>query len=209
LRNFIYVVATVTRLVGLFGAPAYASVPDVPTPSQVLTPKDPFQDASPQGNAPVGGGVNENSGPGPYVPSEDVVQPPAAPYDIPAPPVFVPQPEPVAPNSKNPEESYVDPSGFQSDEGYNYGDGDVLYYVFANPDSAFEILARWYIIIMFVAIALLVQTIIMKPRMDEEDIEFDDEPKKQIRPQDDPSFDPDAPREFEPHPDYGTPPVRL
>lgn len=54
--------------------------------------KDPSQDPYPQGNAPVGGGTNSDSGPGTYVPPQEMEQPPAQTYVPPPPPPPAPPP---------------------------------------------------------------------------------------------------------------------
>lgn len=71
--------------------------PTPPTPEQ----KDPSKDPYPQGNAPEGGGLNEDPGPGDYVAPENMVQPPAEPYVAPAPPTPV---EPTIPEGSEPDD---------------------------------------------------------------------------------------------------------
>jgi hypothetical protein len=93
-----------------------------PPPKGELTPKDPSQDPWPRGNAPVAGGPNADPGPGPYVPPEEMEQPPATPRVNPPPPVSpppnvhedpapAPRPEQEAPTPVSPAEDYSPPPG--------------------------------------------------------------------------------------------------
>jgi len=59
--------------------------------------KDPSLDPAPRGNAPEGGGRNQDSGPGTYIPPTEMDQPPATPYMAPAAPEPVVSPAPVGP----------------------------------------------------------------------------------------------------------------
>lgn len=60
---------------------------------ECLTPKNPAEDPAPQGNAPVGGGRNDTSGPGVFIPPAEMTRPPAVQPPPPAAPA--PQPAPV------------------------------------------------------------------------------------------------------------------
>lgn len=97
---------------GMTGTPPNCETPPVPvcppgmtgTPPNCLEWKNPSQGSFQQGNAPVGGGNNDTSGPGEYIAPSAMTQPPAVqPAPPPAP---APQPAPVgnepAPNP-NPE----------------------------------------------------------------------------------------------------------
>lgn len=79
--------------------------PPVETPPTTTPPtlvaKIPSQGSGPRGNAPIGSGVNEDRGPGTYVPPAAMEQPPAAPYVPPAAPTPV-VPAPTAPTPNNP-----------------------------------------------------------------------------------------------------------
>lgn len=59
------------------------------------------------GNAPVGGGVNADPGPGEYIAPEQMEQPPAAPYVPPPPPAPVPPAPAPAPEPGEPEPAPV------------------------------------------------------------------------------------------------------
>jgi hypothetical protein len=209
LRKFIFVVTAVTMLVGLFGAPAYASVLDAPgSDSSVTAPG-----AVPNGNVPP-----ENP---PVVPESkdpsNMVAPPEGVYPQPI------QDPAVTPDSDNPGSYINDPDvpnpGPRADD-MNSGYDDTYYVYDSNDydysyDGGFDLFAFWAempwivppMLLLAAGMAVAIYSA-FTPRMDEEDYEPEDEPKKEIRPQDDPDFDPDAPRELEPHPDYGTPPVR-
>lgn len=65
-------------------------------------PKVPTDDPGPKGNAPEGEGVNQDPGPGTYIPPEEMEQPPAAPRVNPP----APKPAPSTP----PKESTPDPA---------------------------------------------------------------------------------------------------
>ena len=56
------------------------------TTSSKLTPKDPSQDPAAQGNASVGGGKNQDPGPGTYIPPESMARPPSTARSNPAAP---------------------------------------------------------------------------------------------------------------------------
>ncbi|MBC7943154.1 hypothetical protein H7X68_01495 [Candidatus Saccharibacteria bacterium] len=58
-----------------------------------LAPKIPSEDPAPRGNAPTGGGRNQDPGPGTYIPPSQMERPPATPRRNPAPPV-APAPAP-------------------------------------------------------------------------------------------------------------------
>lgn len=60
-----------------------------PKPTPSLAPKDPSKDPAPQGNAPEGGGLNEDPGPGEYIAPSDMVQPPAETRVDPPKPTYV------------------------------------------------------------------------------------------------------------------------
>jgi len=120
--------------------PTPTTVP-TPTPTPTLAPKDPLQDPVNQGNAPTGGGKNQDPGPGVYVPPEAMVTPPPAPRinptvptatvqatPTPAPttaptaaptpvptaaptPIPTPAPEPSAPTPSDPATGYAPPPG--------------------------------------------------------------------------------------------------
>jgi hypothetical protein len=87
-------------------------------PPVVIEAKIPSQGSYPQGNAPVGGGRNDTSGTGTYIPPQEMQQPPAV---QPAPPAApAPQPAPVgnepapnpnpAPFTPAPQEPGVNPA---------------------------------------------------------------------------------------------------
>ncbi|MNH49912.1 hypothetical protein D3C73_15070 [compost metagenome] len=63
------------------------------TPPNCIERKIPSQGSGPQGNAPVGGGRNDTSGPGTYIPPQEMQQPPAVQPPPPAAPA--PQPAPI------------------------------------------------------------------------------------------------------------------
>ena len=77
-------------LVGLFACLVIFLHPQGETAVQETTQQalanDPSQDPYAKGNVPLGGGPNEDAGPGPYLPLECVVQPPSTPRVDPAPP---------------------------------------------------------------------------------------------------------------------------
>ncbi len=60
--------------------------PPETSPPTTLEEKDPKQDPASQGNAPVGGGTNQDPGPGKYVAPTDMQQPPDTAYVAPAAP---------------------------------------------------------------------------------------------------------------------------
>ena len=64
-----------------------------------LAPKEWWRDPYPQGHAPIGGGENEDPGPGPYVPPEDMPSPPPTPYTPPPSPTATPTATPTPPPS--------------------------------------------------------------------------------------------------------------
>lgn len=99
-------------------------------PGPKLEPKDPSKDPYPQGNAPVGGGKNQDPGPGTYITPEEMEKPPATPRVNPAPPLPTtkegtvkppvgsipdptppPAPEPQAPTPEEPAAGTVNPPG--------------------------------------------------------------------------------------------------
>lgn len=99
------------------------STPESPGPSDTPTPspKDPREDPANNGNAGDGGGRNEDSGPGTYVPPKDMEQPPDKPRenppapekDKPAPPKVTPTTggnRTVAPSSQPVNDGNVDPN---------------------------------------------------------------------------------------------------
>ncbi len=86
---------------GFVPPPPPAAPPGTPENPPQIDAKIPGQDPYPQGNAPVGGGPNANSGPDVYIPPAEMTQPPATPYVPPAPPAPVP-PAPQPPTSSNP-----------------------------------------------------------------------------------------------------------
>lgn len=69
--------------------------PPPPPTSPPVEEKNPSLDPGPQGNAPEGGGRNEDSGPGTYIAPEQMEQPPAIPYVAPDAPEPVVTPVPV------------------------------------------------------------------------------------------------------------------
>ena len=69
-----------------------------PPPEKPKPGKDPAKDPYPNGNAPDGGGKNNDPGPGPYVPPQEMERPPETPRENPAPP----PPKPPAPKPNNP-----------------------------------------------------------------------------------------------------------
>ncbi len=71
-----------------------------------IEPKDPSQDPWQQGNAPEGGGVNHDPGPGTYIPPTQMEQPPETPRVNPEPPA----PAPPTPNPSNPTPPVPDPT---------------------------------------------------------------------------------------------------
>jgi len=88
------------------------------TTTTTVGPKDPSQDPGPQDNAPDGGGPNKDSGPGEYIPPDQMEQPPAQPRVNPPPPTATtttslptPAPEPSAPTPEEPADSYTPPPG--------------------------------------------------------------------------------------------------
>ena len=106
--------------------PTPSTPPPTPETPPVLTPKDPSQDPYPQGNAPEGGGLNEDPGSGEYIPPAEMEQPPSTPYVPPQPPAAdpyvppigstpdptpAPTPEPTAPALESPSEGYSPPPG--------------------------------------------------------------------------------------------------
>lgn len=115
---------TVAYIMVRCGNPVYPgkpNLPEVPTDNPVcpwnpalppdspdcLEPKDPGQDPAPRGRAPVGGGENDDPGPGPYVPPEEMEKPPATPRvnpttPPPAPPAPAPGPSPAPVPTKDP-----------------------------------------------------------------------------------------------------------
>ncbi len=68
-----------------------------------LAPKIPSEDPAPRGNAPTGGGRNQDPGPGVFIPTEKMERPPAAPRRNPAPPAPAPRPAPVPPVGSTPD----------------------------------------------------------------------------------------------------------
>lgn len=90
-----------------------------------LEQKDPSKDPAAQGNAPEGGGKNEDPGPGNYVPPSQMQQPPSTSYAAPAAPTTTseipagstpdtsaaPAAESGAPTSSAPAEEYSAPPG--------------------------------------------------------------------------------------------------
>lgn len=72
--------------------------PEPPKPPEPpkLQPKNPSLDPYAQGKAPIGGGYNQDPGPGVYIPPQNMVQPPAAPR------VNPPAPAPAPPAQSNP-----------------------------------------------------------------------------------------------------------
>lgn len=69
----------------------------VGTPPDCIEPKVPSEDPAPQGNAPEGGGKNEDTGPGQYIPPGDMEQPPDTPRVNPEPPAPQPPDPPTQP----------------------------------------------------------------------------------------------------------------
>lgn len=126
---------TVAYILVRCGNPVYPSqppgIPEGPTdnppddnPPDDDEKKDPWNDPYPQGNAPEGGGRNEDPGPGTYIPPGDMETPGPTPYTPPASPTPTPgggnsgsggntptpdptftppPPEPSAPPTNNPE----------------------------------------------------------------------------------------------------------
>lgn len=68
-----------------------------PPPPVTVVPKVPEEDPYPQGNAPQGGGPNEDPGPGQYVPPEEMERPPETSRTNPPPPP-PPAPAPAVPD---------------------------------------------------------------------------------------------------------------
>ena len=106
--------------------PAPVCPPETPHGTWPLCKDDSSAGPGPSGNAPIGSGPSEDSGPGEYVPPAEMEQPPAAPYTPPAPPAPAPPatgpapvpdpapapaPEPAAPAPSNPVEGCVIPPG--------------------------------------------------------------------------------------------------
>jgi len=107
--------------------------PNLPPDSpECLQPKVPSEDPAANGNAPEGGGLNEDPGPGTYIPPSEMEQPPATPRvnppapapapstpEAPAPapvgstpdPAPAPAPEPSAPTPEAPAEGCSPPPG--------------------------------------------------------------------------------------------------
>jgi hypothetical protein len=75
--------------------------PDMPLGTWPVCKDVPTRDPAPRGNAPIGGGPNENPGPGTYIPPTQMEQPPTTPRVNPASPAPEP-PAPQPPTSNNP-----------------------------------------------------------------------------------------------------------
>jgi len=91
---------------GLPNVPTDNPTPPTPPVTPPVTPptldtKIPSQGSGPQGNAPVGQGLNDDPTEGEYIAPEDMEQPPATPYVPPAPPAPV-TPAPTTPTPSNP-----------------------------------------------------------------------------------------------------------
>lgn len=94
------------------------------TPPNCLTGKDPAMDPASQGNAPTGGGQNQDPGPGQYIPPGSMIHPPAVSRVNPSPPQVAPpagsQPDPApapavesnAPPPDDPATGCTPPPGF-------------------------------------------------------------------------------------------------
>lgn len=88
------------RRCGNLALPGPGRLPVVPTDQRrppkhpPLAPKNWRQDPYAQGNAPIGGGQNQNKGPGVYVKPGDMVHPGPTPYAPPPPPAPKPPPPP-------------------------------------------------------------------------------------------------------------------
>lgn len=84
------------------------------TPPLCLQPKDPSVDPYPRGNAPQGGGQNDQPGPGTYRPPASMPQPPSTPRVNPPPPVVTGSSAPkhvTTPVTAPPPEAGVNGSG--------------------------------------------------------------------------------------------------
>lgn len=68
------------------------TTPTTAPPTTALVKKDPRQSSGSTGEAPVGGGKNQDPGTGSYTPPSDVQRPPAAPRQNPTPPTAPPAP---------------------------------------------------------------------------------------------------------------------
>lgn len=85
-----------------------------PGPPPGNLPKVPTDDPGPQGNAPVGGGVNHNPGPGTYIPPTEMERPTEAPRVNP--PAPAPTQEPTAPGEAPKPTPTLDPAPAPSAE---------------------------------------------------------------------------------------------